>query len=256
MLKITFLGTGTSQGVPVIACKCGTCRSNDMRDKRLRTSALIEINGKNILIDAGPDFRQQLLRENITQLDAILISHEHKDHIGGLDDVRAINYVTGKAIDIYAERRTLNAIESDFAYAFSEERYPGVPEMNLHEINGNTFIVAENIEVIPIRVMHLHLPIYGFRIENLTYITDANSISNSEIEKIKGSQALVLNALRKKKHLSHYSLCEAIDLANNINIPQVYFTHISHQMGRHDVESKLLPLGMHFAYDGLSINIE
>lgn len=254
MTNILFLGTGTSQGVPVIACSCKVCCSTDKRDKRLRTSALIQVNGKNILIDAGPDFRQQLLRENITHLDAILITHEHKDHIAGLDDVRAINYVTGKPIDIYAERRVLNAIKSDFAYAFAKVRYPGVPEMNLHEIEGETFTVA-GISVTPIRVMHMHLPIYGFRIGAVTYITDANFIEESELEKAKGSEVLVLNALRYKEHLSHYTLPQALTVANKINATKTYFTHISDQMGLHSEVQAQLPPNIYLAYDGLKVSL-
>lgn len=252
MLKITFLGTGTSQGVPIIGCTCHVCRSADTRDKRLRTSALVEVNGVNILIDAGPDFRQQLLRENITRIDAILVTHEHKDHIGGLDDVRALNYIMGQPIDIYAEQRVLNAIKSDFPYAFAEVRYPGVPEMNLHPINGDTFTV-KGIEITPIRVMHMRLPIYGFRIGGLTYITDANRIDDAELEKIKGSDVLVLNALRKTTHLSHFTLGEAIEVATKAGARQTYFTHLSDKMGLHATESEQLPPHMYFAYDGLSI---
>ena len=255
MLKITFLGTSTSQGVPVIACPCEVCHSADEHDKRLRTSALIEVNGKNILIDAGPDFRQQLLRENIINLNAILITHEHKDHIGGLDDVRAINYVTCKPIDIYAEERVLNAIKSDFAYAFAEVRYPGVPEMNLHVITNNPFIAA-GIEIVPIRAMHMRLPVFGYRIGNLSYITDANYISDVEIEKMKGSQVLVINALRHEPHLSHYTLSEALEVATKINAKQTYITHISHQMGLYAEQEAILPTNIHFAYDGLKIEID
>lgn len=255
MLKIRFLGTGTSQGVPVIACPCEVCHSTDEHDKRLRTSALVEVDGRNILIDAGPDFRQQLLRENITQLDAILITHEHKDHIGGLDDVRAINYVSGKAIDIYAEDRVLRAIKSDFAYAFAYLRYPGVPKMSLHTIADNAFTVAGGIEVIPIRVMHMRLPVYGYRIGRLSYITDANYIADSEIEKMKGSEILVINALRKKKHLSHYTLDEALELAAKVQAKASYLTHISDQMGLYAKVEKQLPPGVHLAYDGLQLTI-
>ena len=256
MLKIKFLGTGTSQGVPVIACPCEVCHSIDNHDKRLRASALIEVNAKNILIDAGPDFRQQLLRENITHLDAILITHEHKDHIGGLDDVRAINYVTGNPIDIYAEKRVVNAIKSDYAYAFADIRYPGVPEMNLHEIDGSMFTVAGNIVVTPIRVMHMKLPIYGFRIGKLTYITDANYISDSEMEKIKGSEVLVINALRHEEHLSHFTLSEALEVAAKVRAKTTYITHISHQLGFYDEVEKQLSLNVHLAYDGLSVTID
>ena len=253
-IKIRFLGTGTSQGVPVIACRCDACRSTDEHDKRLRASALVEVNGKNILIDAGPDFRQQLLRENISNIDAILITHEHKDHIGGLDDVRAINYVTGEGIDIYAEDRVLDAIKSDFAYAFADVRYPGVPQMNLHEITGETFTVSNNkIKIIPIRVMHMYLPVYGFRIGNFSYITDANYIADSELEKLKGTKILVLNALRHEEHISHFSLSEALEMAAKINAERTYLTHISHQMGCYAEQEPLLPPNIHFAYDGLTI---
>ncbi|MDR1897492.1 MAG: MBL fold metallo-hydrolase [Prevotellaceae bacterium] len=251
-MKITFLGTGTSQGVPVIGCRCEVCRSAESKDKRLRTSALVEVAGKVILIDAGPDFRQQLLRENITKLDAILLTHEHKDHIGGLDDVRALNYLTQKPVDIYAEQRVLNAVCCEYFYAFKENPYPGVPEMKLNEILSSPFFIGD-VEITPIRVYHHQLPILGFRIADLVYITDANRIYAKEKRKILRCKTLVINALRKKTHLSHFSLSQALKVAQKTEAQTVYLTHISHQMGLHKEVEKELPPNAHLAYDGLRV---
>jgi len=254
-VKITFLGTGTSQGVPVIACDCIVCKSNDTKDKRLRSSILIETdNNTNILIDSGPDFRYQMLREKVKKLDAILITHEHKDHIAGLDDVRAFNYISKKPTEVYSEQRVLDAIKHDFAYAFAKLRYPGIPKINLNKITENDFYI-KNIKITPIRVMHFELPVLGYRIGNLTYITDANFIDDKNIEKIKGTKILILNALRKEKHISHFCLDEAIEVAKKINADKTYFTHISHLMGLHATESKKLPKNMYFAFDKLQIKI-
>jgi phosphoribosyl 1,2-cyclic phosphate phosphodiesterase len=251
-LKVTFLGTGTSQGIPVIACQCRVCRSNDQRDKRLRTSALVEIDGKTIVIDSGPDFRQQMLRAGVRDINAILLTHEHKDHIAGMDDVRAFNFILGKPTDIYAEKRVQEAIKREYAYVFTEYKYPGVPQMILHPIDDSPFEV-DGIKVIPIRVYHYKLPVYGFRIENFTYITDAKYLPEKEIEKIKGSEYLVINALRKRKHISHYNLDEAIRLINYISPEKAFITHISHQMGLHSEIEKELPPGITLAYDTLTV---
>lgn len=253
-MEITFLGTGTSQGVPVVSCPCTVCASSNSKDKRLRSSILLKIGGKNILIDAGPDFRQQLLREHIDHLDAILITHEHKDHIGGLDDIRALNYTSGRPIDIYAEERVLKAIRYDYHYAFVPKPYPGVPEMNLHKIDESPFKI-DDILITPIRVMHYRLPILGYRINNFTYITDGNYIEKNEFCKISNSSVLVLNTLRKEEHLSHFTLAEGLDLAKQAKAKTTYFTHISHQMGLHNEVSLELPKGVYLAYDGLKVNI-
>lgn len=236
----------------MIACNCNVCHSSDEHDKRLRTSALIEIEGKNILIDAGPDFRQQLLRENITRIDAILITHEHKDHIAGLDDVRALNRISGHPMDIYAEPRVLDAIRTDFAYAFAEKKYPGVPQMDLHVIGLTPFYIG-TIRVVPIRVMHFLLPILGFRIRNLTYITDANHIAPEEIAKAVGSDVLVLNALRAAKHLSHFTLSEALNIAPQVGAKATYLTHVSHEMGLYAAIQEDLPPNVFLAYDRLCV---
>lgn len=253
-MKLTFLGTGTSQGVPVIACPCPVCQSTDEHDKRLRTSALIEVDGVTILIDAGPDFRQQMLRANVKKLDGILLTHEHKDHIGGLDDVRAFNFVNRKPMDIYAEERVQDALKQEYAYVFADQRYPGIPEMNLFNIDGYPFNVC-GIKVQPIRCFHYKLPIFGFRIGDLTYITDANFISEEEKEKIVGSKYLVINALRKQKHISHFSLSEALKLIEELGPRKAFITHISHQMGFHNDLKAELPQNVCFAYDGLVVDI-
>lgn len=253
-MKITFLGTGTSQGVPVIACRCEVCTSDDWKNNRLRSSVLIEINDKVMVIDSGPDFRYQMLREEVHQLDAILFTHEHKDHVAGLDDVRAFNFKHDREIDVYAEERVQKALKNEFSYIFSGINYPGIPRVVLHDI-PNEPLEVQGIEVLPIRVMHYKLPVFGFRIGDFTYITDAKTISEEEKEKIKGSKILVLNALRKEDHISHFTLSEAIALAQEIGAEHTYFTHISHQLGLHDVVEETLPEGIHLAYDGLSLHI-
>ncbi len=251
-MKITFLGTGTSQGIPVIACECNTCLSDDFHDKRLRTSLLLETEDKTLLFDAGPDFRQQMLREKVKKLDSIILTHEHKDHISGMDDVRAFNYKSQDAVDIYAEERVQNAIRNEYSYVFSEYQYPGIPKMRLNLISDNNFNV-KGIDIIPIRVFHYRLPVYGFRIGNFAYITDANYIPEESKIKLYGVKYLVINALRKEKHISHFSLREAIDFIRDISPKKAFITHISHQMGLHNEVSKELPSEIVLAYDGLSI---
>ncbi|HOK25052.1 MAG TPA: MBL fold metallo-hydrolase [Bacteroidales bacterium] len=253
-MKITFLGTGTSQGVPVIACDCKTCQSDDPRDKRLRTSLLLETEKAIIVFDAGPDFRQQMLREKVTHIDAIVLTHEHKDHIAGMDDVRAFNYKTRDAIDIFAEERVLKEIRREYSYVFAEQQYPGIPKMRLNEINTENFSI-KGLEIIPVRVMHFRLPILGFRIGDFAYITDANSVPEESKEKLYGVKYLVVNALRKEKHISHFSLYEAINFIREISPRQAYITHISHQMGLYRDVSKELPPEIKLAFDGLSIEI-
>lgn len=252
-MKITFLGTGTSQGIPVIACRCPVCLSDNPKDKRLRTSVMIEIDDKVFVIDTGPDFRQQMLRENVTNLTAVVFTHEHKDHIAGLDDVRAFNYILGKKIDIYATSRVQDAIRREFQYIFFDEKYPGVPEINLHTITETPFSI-EGVEFVPVRVLHYKLPVLGFRIRGFSYITDANQISLQEKLKIKNSKILILNALRIKKHLSHFSLEEALELIDELKPEMGYLLHISHQLGKHDDVEKMLPSNVRLAYDGLKID--
>lgn len=253
-LTITFLGTGTSQGVPLIACECKVCQSGDERDKRLRTSALIESEGTTIVIDAGPDFRQQMLRAKVKKIDAVLLTHEHKDHLGGLDDVRAFNFRWDEPVHVYGSARVLHAVRREFAYAFEENPYPGVPRMELHEIGNQPFFINQ-LEIIPIEVLHHLMPVKGFRVKNFTYITDAKTIAPAEIEKIKGSGVLVLNALRKESHISHLTLEQAIDLAQYLQPRACYFTHMSHQLGLHADVSKNLPKGIFLAYDSLKIEL-
>jgi phosphoribosyl 1,2-cyclic phosphate phosphodiesterase len=253
-VKVTFLGTGTSQGIPVIACECGVCRSPDPRDRRLRSSALIELNGKSVVIDSGPDFRYQMLRAGVMHLDALVLTHEHKDHIAGLDDIRAFNYKQGEAINIYAHARVHQALKREFAYVFAQDKYPGVPQLDLFEIGKHPFEVA-GIPFIPIEVMHFKMPVLGFRIGDFTYITDAKTVSAEEKLKIKGTKVLVINALQKEKHISHFTLEEALDFAHEIGADQTYFTHISHKLGKHEEISGLLPQGVNLAYDGLILEI-
>jgi phosphoribosyl 1,2-cyclic phosphate phosphodiesterase len=253
-LKVTFLGTGTSQGVPVIACPCPVCISEDEKDKRLRTSVFIETGNKNFVIDTGPDFRQQMLREGIKELDAILYTHEHKDHIAGLDDVRAFNFIHQKAIDVYLEDRVIPAIKREFSYIFSENKYPGIPRINLNMIDTLSF-EAGGIRIVPIRAFHYRLPVLGYRIGDFTYITDANYIPEEEKEKIIGSQFIVINALRKEKHISHFTLTEAVKLINEFGPRRGYITHISHQMGLHEEVQKELPPNILLAFDGLTVEM-
>jgi phosphoribosyl 1,2-cyclic phosphate phosphodiesterase len=253
-MKITFLGTGTSQGVPVIACDCEVCLSKNEKDKRLRTSIMIEDKGKVIVIDTGPDFRQQMLRENVQQLDAVVFTHEHKDHIAGLDDVRAYNFKQKKDMDIYATAETQTALIREFHYAFADFKYPGVPNLKLHTIDNDVFNVGE-VELQPINVWHHKMPVKAFRVNDFTYITDANRIEEEELEKIKGSEIIVINALRKTDHISHFKLSEAIELLEKLKPKKAYLTHISHYLGRHDEVQKELPDFIQIAYDGLTLDI-
>jgi phosphoribosyl 1,2-cyclic phosphate phosphodiesterase len=253
-VKITFLGTGTSQGVPVIACDCNTCVSDDPRDKRLRTSLLLQTDDVSLVFDAGPDFRQQMLREHVTKLDAILLTHEHKDHIAGMDDVRAFNFKSQDAIDIYASEDVQEAVKREYKYVF-ENKYPGIPKMRLNGINDFGFNI-KGLHIIPIRVRHKDLDIYGFRTGVFAYITDADYIPESSMEKLIGVKYLVINALRKQKHSSHFNLSDAIDHIRKISPKRAFITHISHQMGRYSEVSQELPPEIMLAYDGLSLNVE
>lgn len=254
-INITFLGTGTSSGVPMIACSCEVCTSTDVKDKRLRSSILVQSANTTFVVDTTPDFRYQMLRINNKKLDAVLFTHPHKDHIAGLDDVRAYNYFQKKPMDIYANKLTQESLRREFYYAFSEERYPGIPQLDLHTIDHiNSFIIGD-IPVTPIMVWHLNMPVLGFRFGKFTYITDANRIEESEKEKIRGSEVLVVNALRMESHISHFTLDEAVQLARELEIPEVYFTHISHQLGLHQAVNKQLPQHIRLAYDGLQIHL-
>jgi phosphoribosyl 1,2-cyclic phosphate phosphodiesterase len=254
-MKITFLGTGTSQGVPVIGCKCNVCLSENPKDKRLRSSILIE-NGSNVfVIDTGPDFRQQMLREKVDKLDAVIFTHEHKDHTAGFDDIRAYNFILRKKMEVYASLRVQHSIKQEFSYIFSDHKYPGIPEINLHMIDDKPFTILDT-EFIPIKAYHYKLPVLGFRIKDFTYITDANLIPDAEFEKIKGSKVLVLNALRREEHISHFTLNQAVELMNKIKPEKGFFIHMSHQIGLHDDVNLELPDFLKLSYDGLKIKID
>ncbi len=253
-MKITFLGTGTSQGVPIIGCECEVCRSLDYRDKRLRVSVHVEIDGTSLIIDTGPDFRQQMLRERIKRVDAVLFTHEHKDHTAGLDDIRAFNFMQHIDMPLYADQRVLLQLQQEFSYIFTNSTYPGVPRVQLKPIVNEVFSIND-ISITPIAVMHHKLPVFGFRIGDFTYITDANYIAPEEKEKIKGSKILVVNALRSEPHISHFSLPEAVDLVAELNPEQAYFTHISHLLGQHRTVEQQLPPNIRLAYDGLSLTL-
>jgi phosphoribosyl 1,2-cyclic phosphate phosphodiesterase len=253
-LKITFLGSGTSSGVPMIGCSCEVCTSTNKKDKRLRSSILVQSANTTLVVDTGPDFRYQMLRENIKHLDAVLFTHPHKDHMAGLDDIRAFNFLNRKPMDVYADSLTEEALRRDFYYAFTDMKYPGIPQLDLHTITLDPFVIGD-IPIIPILVWHLKMPVMGFRFGKFTYITDANHIDADSKEKIKGSKILVLNALRKQKHISHFTLDEAVAMVKELGVPLAYFTHISHQLGLHDVVESELPEGMHLAYDRLVLEI-
>jgi phosphoribosyl 1,2-cyclic phosphate phosphodiesterase len=251
-LKATLLGTGTSIGVPVITCECKVCMSDDPRDKRFRASILIETEGKTFVIDCGPDFRYQMLRAKVNNLDAVVFTHEHRDHIAGLDDVRAFNYVLNKKIDVYGTKQVLDAISTEFPYIFSESRYFGAPQLTMHPIDNDPFEVG-GVVFIPIQVLHEKLPVKGFRIGDFTYITDASFISEEELEKVKGSRVIILNALRNSKHVSHFSVGEAVAILEKLQPEKAYLTHLSHFVGLHEHVNSQLPSFVELAYDGLEI---
>ena len=253
-MKVTFLGTGTSQGVPVIACNCQVCLSQDFKDKRLRSSIMISSEEATVVIDSGPDFRYQMLREKVQHLDALVFTHEHKDHIAGMDDVRAFNYKQQSAMEVYASEDVQNALKREFYYVFSDFKYPGIPLINLHTIGAEKFNIGD-IDFTPIEVMHYKLPVFGFRINDFTYITDAKTVSDEELEKIKGSKILVVNALQRERHISHFTLQEAIDFVELVKPQKAYLTHISHKLGKHDEVMRELPPYIALAYDGLQIDI-
>lgn len=254
-MKITFLGTGTSQGVPVITCDCAVCQSTDTRDKRLRSSILIEFEGNNIVVDTGPDFRYQMLREEVKHLDAILMTHSHKDHIAGLDDVRAFNYQQKSSIPIFGTQALHEALKREFYYAFSDFKYPGVPQLELKEIDGAGSFKLCNKDIIPLEVMHFKMPVLGYRLDNFAYITDAKTVAAETIAKLEGVDYLVINALQKEPHISHFTLDEALAFAELVGAKMTYLTHISHRLGLHEEVSRELPNNIQLAYDRLSINI-
>lgn len=254
MFDITILGSGTSTGVPLIGCQCAVCTSSNPKDKRLRTSIKISSTTTTVVIDTTPDFRYQMLRTQTTQLNAVLFTHPHRDHYAGLDDIRPFNFFSHQPMHIYANELTQVAIKRDFYYAFEEKKDVGLPEMILHTIDKEPFTIGD-IPFIPIQVMHREMPVLGFRIGDFTYITDANFIDEEEQIKIKGSKVLILNALRPEPHPTHFTLQQALDMVDILDVPQVYFTHFSHQIGLHEERSKSLPKGVQLAYDGLTFSV-
>ena len=251
-MKITFLGSGTSQGVPVIGCTCEVCRSLDFRDKRLRASIQVELSNQSFVIDTGPDFRQQMLRERVKRIDAILFTHAHRDHTAGLDDVRAYNFMQKMDMPIYGTQSVLDQLRIEYAYAFMKDAYPGIPRLLLNLIDETPFSVNE-INIIPLPVLHLKMPVMGFRFGNFSYITDANLIPDSTFEKLEGTEILVLNALQREQHISHFNLQEALEMVERIKPQKTYFTHISHKLGLHADVQKELPSDVLLAYDGLQV---
>ena len=252
-LNITVLGSGTSQGVPVIACNCNVCTSNNTKDKRLRCSILISYKGENYVIDSGPDFRYQMLRENVQTLRAVLFTHEHKDHVSGLDDVRAFNFKEDRDMQVYCSKRVEIALKREFHYVFDEDKYPGVPLIQLNTIQNEKFTLPGGLEVQPIEVMHYKMPVIAYRIKDFAYITDAKTISELEREKLKGVKVLIVNALRIQEHISHFNLDEALQLIEEVKPEKAYLTHISHLFGTHEEIQTLCPPNVYPAFDGLKI---
>lgn len=251
---VTILGSGTSQGVPVIGCNCNVCKSLDFRDKRLRSSIHIEVNGKSLIIDSGPDFRQQVLRENISRLDALIFTHEHKDHTAGMDDIRSFNFLQQKDMPVFARKQVIDQLKREYAYVFAESKYPGVPQVEVNTVINEPFSV-EGVDLTPIEVMHYKLPVFGYRIGDFAYITDMKTISDKEFQKLKGVEILVVNALQKTPHISHLTLEEAVDFAEKVGAKKTYLTHLSHKMGKHSEVEKELPDNISIAYDGLKIEL-
>ncbi|MCA0233935.1 MAG: MBL fold metallo-hydrolase [Bacteroidetes bacterium] len=254
-MVITLLGTGTSSGIPLIGCRCDVCRSLDYRDKRLRVSVYVETQGKCFVIDTGPDFRQQMLREDITQLDAVIFTHQHKDHTAGLDDVRAFNFLQNKDMPVYGRLQVLEQLKREFEYVFADYRYPGIPRLQLHEITNTPFDVL-GVTFTPIDVLHHRLPVFGFRIGNFAYLTDVNHIPEAELAKLQNLDVLILGALQRETHISHFNLQQAIDVVSILKPQVTYFTHLSHKMGRHAEVEKELPAHIRLGFDGLKIKLE
>jgi len=254
-MKVTFLGTGTSQGVPPIGCTSDVCLSENHKDKRLRASIHIEWNGKSIVIDAGPDFRYQMIRSGIKRIDALLFTHEHRDHTAGLDDIRPYNYLQNQNMQVYCHARVLETFKSQYDYIFADFKYPGIPLIDIQLIENSIFLIGD-LPIEPIEVLHYKLPVLGFRFDKFAYITDANFISEKEIEKLQNLDVLVLNALRRETHISHFTLEQATQMALRIGAKHTYFTHMSHQIGFHDEVCAELPNGIDLAYDGLELIIE
>lgn len=253
--SLTILGSGTSQGVPVIACDCEVCISTDLKDKRLRSSVLVEMDDLKLVVDTGPDFRQQMLRANVNRVDAILFTHEHKDHVAGLDDVRAFNFKHQMDMPLYAEKRVMDHVKMEFQYCFQDLKYPGIPQLLANEIDLEPFEI-KGVKITPIRGLHYKLPVLGYKFnEDCVYITDMNFIAEEELEKLKNIPILIINGLRNTEHISHFSLPEAIQIAEKVNAQKVFITHISHLLGLHEVVSKKLPKHIQLAYDGLKIEL-
>jgi phosphoribosyl 1,2-cyclic phosphate phosphodiesterase len=255
-VTITFLGTGTSSGVPMIGCDCPVCRSLDPRDQRLRVSVHVAVEGRSLVIDTGPDFRQQMLRARITHLDAVLFTHEHKDHTAGLDDIRAFNFRQQQEIPVFAEPRVIRQLQQEFAYIFAEQKYPGVPQVSVHAIESDTEpLDVLGLSVQPIRALHYRLPVLGFRLGGFVYLTDANYLAPETLDLLRGADTIVLNALRKEPHISHFTLAQAVEILEELRPRRAYLTHISHQLGRHREVEAELPSWIRLAYDGLKIEV-
>ena len=255
-MELVFLGSGTSHGVPVIACNCAVCSSEDERDKRLRSSVWLHSKGVNLIIDTGPDFRAQMLRHKLRKIDGVLITHGHKDHIGGLDDLRPYNYLMGKPVDVYASHQVQEDIRRDFYYAFAEVKHYGIPEFKLHTIIDYQPFFVRGIDVLPLKAMHNKLAVFGFRIGKLAYITDANYLPEESLKNMYDLDVLVINALRNKPHVSHFSLNEALQIIDKVKPKRAYLTHISHKLGTHAAVQEQLPENVFLAYDNLSVRIE
>lgn len=248
-MQITLLGTGTSQGVPVIACNCYVCKSSDFKDKRLRSSVMIEVDNQTIIIDTGPDFRQQMLREKVENVNAILFTHHHKDHTAGMDDIRAFNHKWKKDIQVYCSKETERALKREFSYVFNEIKYPGVPSIIINNINNQPFNINNTI-ITPIEVLHYKMEVFGFRIKDFVYLTDVSSINDVELNKMRGADLIILDALRKKEHISHFNLEQALSLLKDLKPKRALLTHISHYMGLHEDVNKELPHNIQLSYDG------
>jgi len=253
-MKITLLGTGTSQGVPVIACKCNICTSSNSKDNRLRSSVMIEVDNTTIVIDTGPDFRQQMLREDVDNIDAILFTHHHKDHVAGMDDIRAFNHKWKKDIQVFCTNITSNALKNEFPYIFDTHNYPGVPKVNINLFENKIFKI-NNLDIIPIKALHYKMLVFGFRINDFVYLTDISEISEIEKEKIKGADLLILDSLQRKKHISHFNLEQSINLIEEIKPKRALLTHISHHMGLHEEVNNQLPSNIQLAFDGQTLKI-